>query len=292
MAATFQHITSILEDLEAHWFKHCVTKTVSLPSLANGYLQFFSCENVTEASPKNKKYPVICAIGINYGQGKNHPVYPNVLPWRFTQNGDRSMVEDYSWPIMRKALDASLTEYFNCPKGWIKNGYASHDTLLTGLTGCSMTSATSLSASRIGKDEVKQRTKGGSVITPFEYILIATNLSPFLSQKCWTAHTPDHQNAALSLSAWDANEHLCDLISRLGDDIDLWVGHHTEEVWPRFHKKALKNWMLTPNLSPQPLNSGHIRKFWKKPAVISAAKVQYPYCPKTPSCILDESVDS
>lgn len=242
---------------------HQIPATVPA-GVANGYAQFFSCENVTQKSPDNQENIVICGVGINYDQGIPHSAYPNIVPWLYTNTGGKTWVEDYS-PQMRRALDSNITTYLLNSTAWYKNGYASSPNLL--------------------------RQFNPKISNP--YILIATNVSPFLTQEIWTNYSTTKTNHLLSL--WKPNAHICDLIQALGSKIDLWVVHGKQAVWPRFDNNTcaggFPNWMLTHNLSG--LGMRWISNFWKTPFIQSARPPVFPICPNqcVPAATLDFPVD-
>ena len=251
----YSTLKPLLEALEQKWFCQLlgvfssVPPSHSLPSIANGYAQFFSIEPF---DPPERDVPLVVAVGINYDQ-----YLPGSLPkldhWLHSRHPfGRSWVVDKTWPVMRRALDVALAGYLSAPSTWEANKYASSKSLLP-------------------PHWHKMR-------APQDYILAMTNISPFLSQKQWTEHSSVERRDALK--AWDPNQHICDLISMLGDDVDLWVVHGIGEVWPRFNRTScIKNWILTPNLSPQNLNSGCIRKFCRPGRAFGRAIPQWPLCP-------------
>ena len=266
---TYQHVKSTLEDLEQRMLKKLENKYSQIPATvptgaANGYTQFFSCENVTQESPVDQDCIVICGVGINYYQGAPHRAYPDIKPWLYTYTGGNSWVEDYA-PRMRQALDKNIATYQMNSAGWHANGYASSPNLLRHL------------------NPAKKN----------PYILIATNMSPFLTQRRWAEHSNSDQNAILNLLG--PNDHLCPLIQALGHKIDLWVVHGKQEVWPRFDNNScpggFSNWMLTHNLSG--LGMRWISSFWKTPFIQSARPPFFPICPDlcVPAAALDFPVD-
>ena len=265
---TYKHVKTTLEALERSMFKTLRKKYPQIPAsvpagVANGYAQFFSCENVTQETPDDQDCIVICGVGINYSQGKPHATYPNIEPWLYTLRGN-TWVEDYA-PAMRRALDSNITTYLLNSAAWSKNGYASSPNLL--------------------------RHWNPAMRNP--YILIATNLSPFLTQKLWTKQSTTSSSQLLNL--WNPNDHICDLRRELGNEIDLWVVHGKQAVWPLFDNKSctgeFPNWMLTHNLSG--LGMVNIGNFWKKPLIQSARPPIFPVCQTRyiPSAVLDYPVD-
>ena len=254
---TYKDIKIILEDLEQELFFKFRKIYPDIPAfvpsgVANGYGQFFSCENVSQAAPDDQKCIVICGVGINYDQGKPHPAYPNIEPWLFTRNGRKSWVEDYSSTAMRQALDKNLVAYYKNSADWFQNGYAASSRLLE---------------------------TWGNGVEQYPYILLATNVSPFLTEKIWTDYPTAFTNYLLH--AWNPNDHLCKLNQLLGNKIDLWVIHGKQAVWPRFdsfsYPKAFQQkWLLTHNLSR--LGMKGVGSFWKNPYCSSAWPPSFPCC--------------
>lgn len=245
----------LLETLEQKWFARLQGSLPSLPPqlqpIANGHAQFFSVE---ELSPPDQDVPLIVAVGINYDQGASKASFPSLTHWLSSRPPGTNWVVDNTWPQMRRALIAAIADYLSAPATWVKNGYASSAHLLP------------------------PHWHGLTQPQPQPYILAMTNISPFLSQKQWTKHSSVERRNALK--AWDPNQHICDLINKLGDEVDLWVVHGIDELWPRFSKSSsIGKWILTPNLSPQNLNSGCIGNFWKSGRTIGPAPPQWPICP-------------
>jgi hypothetical protein len=71
------------------------------------------------------------------------------------------------------------------------------------------------------------------------------------------------------LSTWSCYEYLNELFDRLGESIDLWIGHSAVEgtvVWPRFSKfvraHGIWKWLFAPNINVLAVANfnGHFRK--------------------------------
>lgn len=247
---TYTKIKTEIEKLEASEFAHLKKCLPICPvtSMTNGEVQFFSTEDIYEGAPNNINRLVIAGVGINFGQDTNLFSYPTAHIHGITSR--KTWVEDYENPEMRCVLDVALRQYFKNSSDWFNKGYASSSKLAMPL-------------------------RDGD---PRNYILIATNVCPLLSQISWTSHLP--ADCTATLAAWNPNQHLCNLIHALGSDIDLWVVHGIDEVWPLFLKTGgIKKWIMTPNLSCRNLSNKSIKKFWKKPRHITARLPQWPVCP-------------
>ena len=236
--------------------------------MSNGEVQFFSIEDDDpdrssetpipsldkdrENRDKNIKKLLIVAVGINYSQG---PIVTAPLPLPnhhlFRINKGRSWVVDNGSPATRKALDEALRQFDANAPTWLKNGYASHINFPTQL--CS----------------------GGQ---PNPYILVCTNVSPLLSQKPWGNHSTAEQQAALDPAVWKPNDHLCDLIDKLGKYVDLWVVHGKDHVWATFDKSTcwIDRWLMTPNLSA--LGRISMGTFWTRSLKITPRPPIWPHC--------------
>jgi hypothetical protein len=269
-----------LEDLEKYWFDKLKAKVSErppprLPALSNGEAQFFSIEDVNPNRSPKTKIPsldeergdpnknldqlLIVAVGINYGQDKT-PTLPSILvPHLYTKNGPASWVVDNGSPATRNALDEALRQFNSRAKTWQANGYSSATVFR------------------------KKFCKGGQ---PRPYILVCTNVSPFLSQNRWGLHATAHRHAALNVSVWNPNDHLCDLIRLLGKDVDLWVVHGKQFVWPTFDPAGcIKDWLMTPNLSA--FGRRWMKTFWKTHCSVTPSPPIWPRCGATKANLLD-----
>jgi hypothetical protein len=246
-----------------------------LPALANGEAQFFSIENFNpnrspganipscdeEAEDPDKKVErlLIVAVGINYGQSPTTTPPSSLVPHVYTRSGHASWVVDNGWPATRNALDAALCQFAGNAPTWRNNGYASPPVNPAKL--CS----------------------GGQ---PLPYILVCTNVSLFLSQMTWGRHSPTRQQQALAV--WDPNRHLCELIAVLGKDVDLWVVHGKQFVWPTFDTTGcIKDWLMTPNLSA--FGRRWMRTFWKTQCNATPSAPIWPRCGATKANLLEQT---
>jgi hypothetical protein len=261
---TYNNARRILADLEQKWFNKLLSyfarRALPVPTMMNGEVQFFSIEYVEPGKDPvsgfsienafkqlpNGPLPVIVAVGINYGQ--DPAIYRFPTHHLSRRSGGATWVEDYTASGMRNVVNAALPHYFNNPATRVSNGYAASPSLVPSLWS-------------------------GTSVQP--YILIATNVSPFLSQKNWGNHTPADQAAVLR--AWNCNDHLCDLLSLLGTDIDLWIIHGKQFCWDLFDTSGcIPNWMLLHNLSRRSLR--WVGSFWKHPRVLSSVPPIWPKC--------------
>ena len=273
MKISINQLRDTLTEMEQKWLNALNAKRPPRPSLANGFSQFFAMEmpcsqcgaggtaatsgaaspvtdvcNVCGADPSRAPVTLdgdflIFCIGINYDQGLEYTPY---LHGRSVRRS--AWVVDNSWRVVRRALNAALQSYQQDSATWHSNGYASASAVVP--------------ASWQGP--------------PYRFTLAMTNLSPFVSLQPWSQYSSAAQKKALK--SWNPNEHLCDLIQRLGNEVDLWVIHGQNHVWPTFSGN-LNRWILTPQLGGQNLNSGRFGKFHDSPRKRPVAPRQpWPAC--------------
>lgn len=210
------------------------------PDLCNGKIQFASIENATPQSKDDHDAPIVVGIGINYDQEfVRYAAHTPRLP-------DKSFgvpgVEDAS-PDMRAVLDETFEAYESNPKLWIDRHLAPY--LPTGIIPPA----------------------------PRNYLLVATNCTPFVTFKPWQDYDGYPADRAHVLAALDGQmQHLDDLLAILGKEV-LWVGHGLgSEALALFRawqqRNSVPHWLLTANLSG--LSRGKIRaasgktRFWQR----------------------------
>ena len=224
---SFNQIVKILSPYEDKWANCAAGVVPSLPTCANGAVQFVGIEPGANAS-HDTELPVVVAVGINYDQGQNPD---NHLRWLRDVKGMPDGVTDCYWQPgkpsdMRNTLDYALACYQRNQPEWVakQNNGCVHST---------------------------------GVIPPLDdYILIAANLCPFITKSQWTSSpSPDCTRMKY---LWPHAPHLHDLTFLLGNDVVLWVGHGKDCVWPDFLNWVSSSpqkspWILTYNLSRQGL---------------------------------------
>jgi hypothetical protein len=193
-----------------------------LPQL-NGAVQFVGIEPAKGLS-QSIRAPVVAAVGINYDQGANAASH---LRWLRDVKGMPDGVTDCYWKpgvgsAMRDALDHALAARRRNAAAWTctLRGHPHASTVLPALN---------------------------------DYILVATNLSPFITDRQWTDLKPGEQRAIRG--AWPHTDHLDDLANLLHGRVDLWVGHGSDHVWRDFRiwagRRGIADWQLCYNLSAQ-----------------------------------------
>lgn len=292
MNITIGQLHDTLTDLEQSWFNKLKNAPITRPALSNGRIQFFAMEmpcpscraGGVEETPGvgNRRGSKRCSrcgadasqvsenlgggfltfcVGINYDQGL--AASPAYIPHLNDRSRGATWVVDNSWSVVRQALNSALLQYKQNSATWYSNGFASASNLLPNSWNNS----------------------------PYPFTLAMTNLSPFLSLQQWSA---PGQKRSGALACWDPNQHLCDLINRLGNEVDLWIVHGIGHVWPTYFKSNpyFRNWIMTPQLGPQPLRLGHFSRFfnsvraWPHPS-----SGTWPVCDVEKSQISDELIE-
>jgi hypothetical protein len=189
--------------------------------------------------------PVVCAIGINYSQLNQAP---NNLYYYTGGNSKNNLVSsrtgcNSATASVIAACNRNKSSWENPPPGVTPTSpdgrYSSANAI----------AQTQLFATGYKDINIKE-----------SFILIMTNLCPFITRKRWSKI----QNSAVQhalLSTYNMGQYLDDLFTAIGADVDLWIGHSaiygTVWVWPSFlglvASKKIKHWLLTPNLNPQAL---------------------------------------
>ena len=213
---TFKQLESKLTVFEKEQFKNLQKQLAGkkLPAAAQGAVQFVVL--VTDDHKENNQLlPVVVAVGINYYQCKKTDGI--LKPWLQDTVAEKA-------PGMLRATDCAIESYRRNKTAW-ENG------IIQGVGPY---------AGRGTKDWMGDN-----------YILIATNISPFITQKSWSKHNETEQSEMIKI--WDYRQHLNALHQLLGNQVDLWVGHGKGYVWPIFQewreRCGINNWMITYNLS-------------------------------------------
>jgi hypothetical protein len=110
-------------------------------------------------------------------------------------------------------------------------------------------------------DRLQFKTKFGVLIRR-DYILIATNLLPFITNLSWSECIKQKGNPCGALEQlWYLVWHLDALFVQLAQSVDVWIGHGKDSVWDIFFKWVSKHhirrWLLAYNLSFQGLKAIH-----------------------------------
>ncbi len=223
---TFRDIEALLSGLERQSFDGLCARFRGLDKLRThitGAIQFFAVDT-TKQAPMTKGLPVVCTVGVNYTQGGRTEDQLFCYDKRGVARGTQSI------PSVRAVIAA----YNRNKTTWEKKPALNPESPL-GVYGAS---------------DATRKTAG------FRdgFILIMTNICPFITVKSW-----QKQPAAISerLLAESGSGHLDELFEILGERIDLWIGHSsihgTRWVWPEFasfvRRHDIREWLLTANIS-------------------------------------------
>ncbi len=247
---TFAQLEEELQTLEQEHFKRLRADfrwTSELRECISGTVQFFALDN---ADRSVAPLPVVCAVGINYTQGPKTNAEqllhyggktdPFVTRPTGTRRQPRLVIAAYNRNRTTWASAAALD-----PPSPL-HVYGAPDAL-----------------SRLGVTATDP-----GAIEPCH--LIMTNVSPFITLNQWRDQTRRTPRACMDLINGYSVQHLDGLFERLGDTIDLWMGHSaidgTRWVWPAFadfvKRYNISTWLLCGNLNPQ-AHLWHDRAFRK-----------------------------
>jgi len=229
---TVRELVERLELLEEEWFHDLTAQMakpeVKIPNIANGAVQFVAVESRMDAILE-QSVSIILTIGINYHQGSNphfNPAQPKHLSRWVSKGGRPSVVDGLS--EMRETLDFALHAVGRNRARW---EYESNP------TGGGLAI--------------------GNVAMTKDCLLVATNLSPFITQLGWAQHSSNDKRACGELLAlWCWKTHLGRWWEVLGN-IDLLVCHGKKAVWQDLYQwrsqapDIVRNapWLFTYNLS-------------------------------------------
>jgi hypothetical protein len=234
----FIDVSQSLSELEEHHrgrLNESFRWTANLRQSITGSVQFGAVDGRHRSSLS--PLPVVVAIGINYTQGGVEsdgelvPFRSDSEPAATVRNTDSVAAVAMAVAAFNRNKDAWLnpkdTGAYRSPLG----SFASDARATEGVVG--------------------------------EFILVMTNLCPFITRlrwQCQAKRTPEA--CSYLLQTWPNTPYLDDLYQALGCSVDLWIGHSakagTHWVWPAFlglmRKWHCNNWLLTPNLSKTAAN--------------------------------------
>jgi hypothetical protein len=235
-----------------------------IPALGNGRCQFFSIENNAPNSAPDVTLPLIVAVGINYDQENIIDRPQAVIPHIYTTSKQMTWVEDYKSPATRASLRVALAQFCKNRDTWHENGYASEYAIKQPFFEIQA----ELAAAGHQLQTLKASWRFGAE-SPF--IMICANVCPFLSTEGWSSYGETDEGRAMQVEALDMsrpNEHIGALFRQLGTDIDLWMIHGKEHVWPTFEAQGcIRKWIKSPNLSIRTRNLKLFEKFWRNQQV-------------------------
>jgi hypothetical protein len=228
---TFHHIANALATLERKQFQRIKASfrwSDDLKHHIRGSIQTYAVDGSTK---EGIALPVICAVGVNYTQNGRSGT-DELFPY---EEGSVGVLR----PTASKAAVASVIAAYERNRGTWASRRPTDPESPMGFYGSSD------ATSRTGH------------VSKFGFILIMTNVCPFITTTEW-AKQPARTSERL-LEECRSFGHLDDLDDALGQSIDLWIGHSalkgTKWVWPAFssfvQRRGITEWMLTANISPR-----------------------------------------
>jgi hypothetical protein len=211
-------------------------------SMCEGTAQFVVVQGPCVGKPDRildpeRRLPVICVVGSNYYQ-RDAPTPRRAILDHFLSLAD-PVVDHDLYRGMRNTLDLSLAAHNRNRSAWIDRPNSDD-----------LPSECKAYGSKSALAGLTVETPAGIFVRD-DYILVVTNLSPFITIDDWTNFSVGQSKELLK--AWPPTNHLDPLAGMLGECVDLWVGHGKVFVWQRFwswrESKKLKPWILTSNLS-------------------------------------------
>ena len=219
---TFNNLWGRLDFLERQYFSSVTSAVpmVGLPPPVYGDVQFIAVQPPRDL---NARYPVVVAVGSNYTQTPGAPTQSTFTRFLKDACGNPTILAHSG---MRDGTDFSFQSYRRNRPQWLSSKAIRSSPHAQGRLPIS----------------VKQ-----------DFILVATNLSPFITTIEWgNIPPPVRQNI---LDIWPYTRHLNGLFGLIGTNVDLWIGHGRGDplIWTIFKSWVLGlnigNWLTTFNLS-------------------------------------------
>jgi hypothetical protein len=238
MSASFADIESALITLERKQFDeicHSFRWTEELAPHLAGSVQSYVIDGLrTEA-----RLPVICAVGVNYTQENKSASNADAGVAPLVPYAGQGITGVGRQTRCRAAVISVLNAYQRNRNAWVSRPPEDPRSPM-GYYG----SADALS-------------KMPAQVQDGHFILIMTNVCPFITTKRWGKQRADVSRRLLQ--SGQRYSTLDRLYVTLGPSVDLWIGHSalggTEWVWRAFasfiERNAIKEWLLTFNMSPQ-----------------------------------------
>ena len=238
---TFQILENELARLEQRHFDRLRAEfrpTAQLLSCINGQVQFFALDKYQ--SNLLEPLSVVCAVGVNYTQGQ--PYSGELVHF----SASRPSL------VVRSTQSRSAT-------GFVIAAYNRNKTAWTTVPALQPPSPMCFYGSNEATTRAGLTSLDAGELTD-RFILIITNIFPFITQKKWKDQAGSTHEACEDLiRSYPSETHLDDLFHTLGESIDLWIGHSailgTKWVWPKFsdflQRHAIQEWLLSGNINPQ-----------------------------------------
>jgi hypothetical protein len=227
---TFNNLWRKLDPFERNYFSvvSAVPRASLPPRPIYGAVQFVAIQFVAIQSVRscdfNARYPVVVAVGSNYTQSHRAVRQRRFTPFLTDACGNPTIV-DPVWG-MQQATKFSLESYRRNGPRWL--------------------SPKAISTSPHAKGRLP-------IPVNQDFILVAANLSPFITTIPWGNIPPSVRQNILGI--WPYTNHLHGLFQLIGNNVDLWIGHGRCDplIWITFKSWVLglniANWMTTFNLS-------------------------------------------
>jgi len=193
--------------------------------------------------------PVVAIVGVNYTQGPPDADNKHLYPY----NGNNGIPSVLATTGSCPAVTYIIAAYNRNIKEWERPQRAPMPA-----ASAAWGRVAAMAPDLINKDPRQIKDK---------FILVLTNLCPFITQLEWQEQMETTPNACkYLLGSWGThrpNKHskpyLDELYDCLSGSVDLWIGHSavygTEWVYPYFREfvdgKKISNWLLAPNISPR-----------------------------------------
>jgi hypothetical protein len=242
---TFLNLYRYISKFERHYFSsvsRIFASTSQLPCITNGAVQFAALDDFHKKNPR-RELPVVCTIGINYTQSPATNISLSLFSYLRLKDGAPGMLT--SLPRERYACAVACAAYNRNLSNWIRPLQTQPDGLWRTHGSRDATrylSSLGTTANAVGTD----------------FILLMTNLSPFITTAQWSDHAKASPWACRALlGTWPSHLHVNRLLRFLSKRVDLWLGHSsiygTDWVWPEFSSYIktfkLQSLLLTGNIS-------------------------------------------
>lgn len=260
---TFGKIEAALRQLESDHFEALAAPEPDAEAFITGAVQFYAVD--AQNRDAVTRQPVICAVGVNF-TSKDEPYAGGLHP--YLQPAPR-----VATALSRPAVSLLLAAYNRNRNTWTNTEPRPERGQLSSPMGrygspnaTSLAELTATDASKIDDS----------------FILVMTNVCPFITRKPWQEQLRVARQAGRGASCErlvrnGSTEHLDALFKAIGHRVDLWIGHSaitgspsppTQWVWPAFAdfvgRHSIEHWLLSPNISVWATNI-HFRKDYRKP---------------------------
>lgn len=238
---TYAQIKALVDALELNWQNRLWNLPGNPdPRIANGQVQFFDAENTPAPVGPYIEIPLVVAIGANFAQSTRKCQW--FTPYLGLNPTGSPIASSLPTSPMRRCLDEAFTAYAANAQGWVDRCLASAPNI------------------PVGPGQF-----------PRGYVLLATNVSPFITFRPWQEY--DEQYRANLLTFFQAGyDYLNALLLQLrAKNIQptVFVGHNLHSEVPALFRSwqtlnGLEPWLITSNLSQRGFRNGQ-NAFCNKP---------------------------